>query len=116
MTKNITMTLSVLVAVSKTESGMDYVQVMPENPSVGLVKPFHGRGYGQMLSNGTFDFIRKPRKHGKPVLKLPHSSVSYGADGYDRYIFMLPSEQREDFSTLLRQESVKVIRFMNKQK
>lgn len=116
MTKNITMTLSALVAVSKNESGMDYVQVMPDNPSVGLVKPFHGRGYGQMLSNGTFDFIRKPRKHGKPVLKLPHSSVSYGADGYDRYIFMLPSEQREDFSTLLRQESVKVIRFMNKQK
>ena len=110
------MTLSALVAVSKNESGMDYVQVMPDNPSVGLVKPFHGRGYGQMLSNGTFDFIRKPRKHGKPVLKLPHSSVSYGADGYDRYIFMLPSEQREDFSTLLRQESVKVIRFMNKQK
>jgi hypothetical protein len=114
MTK--TTTLNALVAVSKTETGMDYVQVMPVNPSVGQVMPFHGRGYGQMLSNGTFDFVRIPRKRGKPVLKLPHSSVTYGADGYDRYIFMLPSEQRDEFAALLKKESVKVIRFMNNQK
>ena len=44
-----TTTLSALVAVSKTESGMDYVQVMPDNPRVGLVEPFHGMGYGQSV-------------------------------------------------------------------
>ncbi len=111
-----TKTLSALVAVSMTETGMDYVQVMPDNPRVGLVKPFHGRGYGQMLSNGTFDFVRRPRTHGKPVLKLPHSSVSYGKDGYDRYTFVLPNEKRAEFAKLLKQESVKVIKFMNDQK
>ncbi len=102
---NKTTTLSALVAVSKSEQGMDYVQVMPDNPSVGLVEPFHGTGYGQMLSNGTFDFIRKQRKRSKPVLKLMHSSVSYGSDGLDRFSFVLPAEQRGDFCRLLREEA-----------
>ncbi len=100
-----TTTLSALVAVSKSEQGMDYVQVMPDDPCVGQVEPFHGMGYGQMLSNGTFDFIRKQRKRGKPVLKLIHSSVSYSNDGMDRFIFTLPSEQRGEFCRLLREEA-----------
>ena len=54
------------MGVSKTESGMDYVQVLPDNPRVGLVQPFHGMGYGQMLSNGSFDFVRKKRVRRKP--------------------------------------------------
>ena len=116
MSKKLTTTLSALVAVSKTETGMDYVQVMPGNPQVGLVMPFHGKGYGQMLSNGTFDFVRIPKRKAKPVLKLSHSSVSFGKDGYDRYTFTLPNEQRAEFAKLLKQESLKVIKFMNNQK
>lgn len=100
-----TTTLNALVAVSKTETGMDYVQVMPTNPRAGLVESFHGRGYGQLLSNGTFDFVRRKRIRRKPVLKLPHSSVSYGEDGYDRFTFTLPSGQREEFCRLLRNEA-----------
>ena len=107
-----TTTLEALVAVSKSETGMDYVQVMPTNPRVGLVKPFRGLGYGQMLSNGTFDFIRRKRIRRKPALKLPHSSVTFGEDGYDRYIFVLPSEQREDFCRLLRNESMSAVLFV----
>ena len=102
---NRTVTLEALVAVTKTETGMDYVQVIPDNPSVGLVTPFHGLGYGQMLKNGSFDFVRKRRIRRKPVLKLPHSSVTYGADGYDRFIYVLPSGQREEFGRLLRDEA-----------
>ena len=56
-----TTTLSAEVAISKTETGMDYVQVMPDNPRVGLFKPFCGWGRGQLLSNGSFDFLRKIR-------------------------------------------------------
>ena len=100
-----TTTLNALVAVSKTETGMDYVQVMPTNSRAGLVEPFRGRGYGQLLSNGTFDFVRRKRIRRKPVLKLPHSSVSYGEDGYDRFTFTLPSGQREEFCRLLRNEA-----------
>lgn len=100
-----TVMLEALVAVSKSETGMDYVQVMPDNPRVGLVTPFHGTGYGQMLNNGSFDFIRRRRVRRKPVLKLPHSSLSYGNDGYDRFVFVLPSEQRVEFGRLLADEA-----------
>ncbi len=100
-----TISLSATLAVSKTETGMDYVQVLPDNPCVGQVEKFHGMGYGQMLSNGTFDFIRKPRKKRKPALKLLHSSVSFGEDGFDRFTFTLPSEQRTEFCKLLLDEA-----------
>ena len=100
-----TVTLNALVAVSKSENGMDYVQVMPTNPRGGVVTPFHGTGYGQLLSNGTFDFTRRKRIRRKPLLKLPHSSVSFGEDGFDRYVFVLPSEQRDEFCRLLRNEA-----------
>ena len=110
--KNKTITLNAQVAVSKTETGMDYVQILPENPSVGLVTPFHGMGYGQMLNNGTFDFVRKKRVRGKPELKLAHSSLSFGNDGYDRYILVVPSEQRKDFAKFLKKESAKVAWYM----
>ena len=104
------------MAISKTETGMDYVQVMPDNPSVGQVKPFRGRGYGQLLNNGTFDFTRRPRMKSKPELKLRHSSVSFGRDGFDRYVFTLPNEQRMEFAKLLKQETTRAIKFMNDQK
>ncbi len=110
---NKTITLSALVAVSKSEQGMDYVQVMPDDPRVGMVEPFHGMGYCQMLSNGSFDFIRRQRKRGKPVLKLIHSSVSYSSDGMDRFIFTLPSEQRGEFCKLLYKEAKEAGVFVN---
>ena len=44
-----TTTLSAQVAVSKSDEGMDYVQVMPDNPRVGLVQPFSGWGRGQRV-------------------------------------------------------------------
>lgn len=110
--KQKTMTLSALVAVSKTETGMDYVQVMPDNPRVGMVEPFRGTGYGQMLSNGTFDFVHRKRVRRKPVLKLPHGSLSFGEDGMDRFIFVLPSEQREEFVKLLGKEAQEAISYL----
>ncbi len=113
--KNVkTTTLSALVAVSKTENGMDYVQVMPENPSVGLVEPFHGRGCGQMLSNGTFDFVRKHRVRRKPELKTDYVSLSFGADGNDRVIFVVPSEMRRDLPKILTKGIKAVIKHLIK--
>ena len=97
-----TTTLNALVAVSKTESGMDYVQVMPDDPHVGLVGPFHGMGYGQMLNNGTFDFIRKKRNRGKPELKVDYGSLSFCSDGNDRVVFTVPAEMRADLPEILR--------------
>lgn len=107
MTKrtNKTTTLSAQVAVSKSESGMDYVQVLPDNPRVGMVQPFHGIGYGQMLSNGNFDFIRKKRSRRKPEKKTQYGSLSFGQDGYDRYIFVVPSELRMVFPDILEKDA-----------
>ena len=93
------------MAVSKTESGMDYVQVMPDNPCVGLVKPFHGIGYGQMLNNGSFDFVRRKRIRRKPEKKTRYGSLSFGQDGYDRYIFIVPAEMRGEFPKLLEKDA-----------
>ena len=111
-----TTTLSAQVAVSKTECGMDYVQVLPDNPRVGIVKPFSGWGKAQLLSNGVFDFIRKVRIRTKPILKLLHSSLSYGRDGYDRYVFVLPSGQRDEFAKLLARDVAKLMKFLKDQK
>ena len=37
-----TVTLNAQVAVSKTETGTNFVQVLPDNPRVGLVEAFRG--------------------------------------------------------------------------
>ena len=107
-------TLSAEVAVTETENGLDYVQVMPDNPRVGLIKPFSGLGRGQMLSNGSFDFVRKLRKRRKPDYKEGHVSLSFGDDGLDRVIFVLPNGQRDELTTLLPKEIRKVVSYLKK--
>ena len=110
-----TTTLSAQVAVSKTECGMDYVQVLPDNPRVGLVKPFHGMGYGQILNNGSFDFIRRQRKRGKPELKVEYGSLSFCSDGNDRVIFTVPAEMRADLPKVLRKGMKEIVNYLIKE-
>ena len=112
MGKNKTTTLNATVAVSKTEMGMDYVQVMPDDPRVGLVEPFHGMGYGQMLSNGSFDFTRKTRVRRKPEMKKDYVSLSFGLDGNDRVVFVVPSEMRAELPQILRKGIKAVIKYL----
>ena len=111
-----TTTLEAMVSISKTETGMDYVQVLPDNPRVGLVEPFHGMGYGQLLHNGTFDFTRRKRQEGKPELKTGYCSLSFCRDGNDRLTFTLPSEMRADFNRLLQKDVYKVVKYMTDKK
>ena len=110
-----TTTLSAQVAISKTESGMDYVQVLPDNPSVGLVEPFHGMGYGQMLNNGSFDFIRKKRKRGKPELKFDYGSLSFCSDGNDRVVFTVPAEMRGELPKVLRKGIKEIVNYLKEE-
>lgn len=105
-------TLSAQVAVTETESGMDYVQVMPDNPCVDMVKPFCGWGRGQMLSNGSFDFMHKPRKRRKPEFKEGHLSLSFGDDGMDRVSFVLPNGQRDELRILLQKDVKKLVTYL----
>ena len=116
MDKNKTITLNAQVAVSKTETGMDYVQVLPDNPRVGLVQPFHGMGYGQMLSNGSFDFVRKKRVRGKPELKVDYGGLSFSNDGYDRVIFTVPSEMRSELPKVLNKGIKEIVKYLRERK
>ena len=109
-----TTSLSAQMGVSKTESGMDYVQVLPDNPRVGLVKPFHGMGYGQILNNGSFDFIRRKRKRGKPELKVDYGSLSFCSDGNDRIVFTVPAEMRAELPKILRKGITQMTNYLIK--
>lgn len=111
-----TVTLNAQVAISKTETGMNYVQVLPDNPCAGQVESFHGLGYGQMLSTGTFEFTRHKRVRSQAVtlLKLPHSKVSQCKDGTHRFTFIVKDEELEKFCLWLALESVKASAFMRK--
>ena len=110
-----TTSLSAQMGVSKTESGMDYVQVLPDNPRVGLVVPFHGTGYGQMLSNGSFDFVRKKRVRRKPELKVEYGGLSFCNDGFDRVTFVVPSEMRSELPKVLNKGIKKIIKYLREQ-
>ena len=109
-----TKTFNAQVAVSKTESGMDYIQVLPDNPRVGMIEAFHGFGYGQMLSNGSFDFVRKVRHRGKPELKVDYGSLSFSSDGNDRVIFTVPAEMRAQLPKVLRKGIKEIINYLIK--
>ena len=107
-----TTTLNAQMVISKTESGMDLVQVLPDNPREGLVKPFSGTGHAQLQGNATFGFVRKKRIRTKPELKQIHSSLSFGQDGWDRYIFYMPSEERHNFAKHLNKEAAVAVTYM----
>ncbi len=111
-----TVTLNAQVAVSKTETGTNYVQVLPDNPIVGQVEAFRGLGYGQMLSTGMFEYTRhkRVRSQAMTLLKLPHSSVSRCKDGTHRFTFIVRDEELEKFCLWLALESVKASAFMRK--
>ncbi len=109
-----TVTLNAQVAISKTETGMNYVQVLPDNPIVGQVEAFRGLGYGQMLSTGTFEFTRHKRVRSQAVtlLKLPHSKVSQCKDGTHRFTFIVKDEELKEFNHWLAVESLRATTFM----
>lgn len=109
-----TVTLNAQVAISKTETGMNYVQVLPDNPIVGQVEAFRGLGYGQMLSTGMFEFTRHKRARSQAVtlLKLPHSKVSQCKDGTHRFTFIVKDEELKEFNHWLAVESLRATTFM----
>ena len=111
-----TVTLNAQVAVSKTETGTNYVQVLPDNPTVGQVEAFRGLGYGQMLSTGAFEFTRHKiiRSQAVTLRKMPHSSVSRCKDRTHRFTFIVKEEELEGFCRWLEQESQEAVVFMRK--
>ena len=99
---NKTTTVNGMMAVTKSELEMDYVQFLPDNPSVGQVEAFRGRGLGQLLNNGSFEFTRTKRLRRKPEYQGYYASLSFCADGFDRVTFVVPNELRGKLPTILR--------------
>ena len=108
-------TLQAEVAVSQMEDGMRYVQIMPENPRVGMVTPFVANGRAQMLSNGTFDFVQRKRSRKKPEFKGKYISLSFGQDGTDRIFFGLPNGQRDQLRVLLMEDVMRLVAYLEEQ-
>ena len=77
------------------------------------MEPFCMNARVQVMRDGNMYVSQLPkRKRHKPVLKLPHGSLSFGEDGMDRFIFVLPSEQREEFVKLLGKEAQEAISYL----
>ena len=112
-----TTTLTAQMTVCKMETGMDHVQVLPDNPCVGQVEAFRGLGYGQMLSTGTFEFTkhRIVRSQAVQELKLPHSSVSRCKDATDSFTFIVNEAELENFSRWLMEEAPQAAEFIQEQ-
>jgi hypothetical protein len=106
--------LTAQVAVTKMESGMDHVQVLPDNPRVGQVEAFRGLGYGQMLSTGSFEFTRHQivRSQAITELRLPHSSLSKCKDRTRRFTFIVHEADLENFSRWLMEEAPQAAAFI----
>ena len=78
----------------------DFFDVVEMDPWIAKCKV-------QTMRDGTMYITELPKRiRNKPSLKLPHSSVSYGGDGYDRFTFTLPSAQRDEFARLLCDEAM----------
>ena len=111
-----TTTLTAQVAVTKMESGMDHVQVLPDDPRVGQVEAFRGLGYGQMLSTGSFEFTRHKNVRSQAIteLKLPHSSISRCKDHTRRFTFIVQETDLENFSCWLMEEAPQAAAYVQK--
>ena len=109
-----TTTLSAQVAISKVvETGLNHVQVLPDNPCVGQVEPFRGLGYGQLLSTGMFEFTRHriPRSQAEQELRLPHSSISKCKDATRRFTFIVHEHELSEFARWLKSEAAQAIAY-----
>ena len=118
MKKNINKTISIngQLIISKTETGQEYVQFLPNNPVVGQVEPFRRLAHAQLLSNGVFDSLTKKRKRrGHPIFRASWASLSFAGDGYDYIIFKVPSAMRYMLHKILRSDINKIINYLVKE-
>ena len=111
---NKTVTVNGMMAVTKSELEMDYVQFLPDNPSIGQTDAFCGRGLGRLLSNGSFEFTCINLLRHKPEFKGDYASLSFGADGNDRVTFVVPNELRAQLPTILRKGICPIIKHLQK--
>ena len=81
---------------------------LPDNPAPGCASPFRGVGVAQLLGDGTFDFIRKPRQRAQSELirKLAHGRVSKTKDGAIQLTIKVFQDEGLNISQTIAQEAL----------
>lgn len=71
------------VFTSDREKKQEYVQFLPDDPETIRVESWRHEGVAQMLRNGTFDFVSRPRIRSRSTLikKVAHGRLSATKDG-----------------------------------
>ena len=80
----------------------------PDAEAMRTIFPFRGTGVGQLLSDGTFDFIRKPRIRAQSELirKLAHGRVSKTKDGAIQLTLKVFQDEGINISEAIAQEAL----------
>jgi len=80
----------------------------PDHPVKDTVVPFRSEGVGQLLSDGTFDFIRKPRIRAQSELikKLPHGRLSKTKDGAIQLTLKVYQDEGVNISQAIEEEAL----------
>lgn len=80
----------------------------PDAEAMQTIFPFRGTGVGQLLSDGTFDFILKPRIRAQSELirKLAHGRVSKTKDGAIQLTLKVFQDEGVNISETIAQEAL----------
>lgn len=99
------------LAVTKDERGSNYVQFLPDDPGSVMTDSFRGDGFGEMLRNGTFDYITKHHKHSSSVLirKLRHGRLSKTKDLATQLTIKVFDYEDVDVANVLLEESQEAV-------
>ena len=86
----------------------DYFIFLPDELVCGSLPPFRAMGIGQLRSDGTFNFIRKPRLRAQSELirKLAHGRVSKTKDGAIQLTLKVYRDEGINISETIAQEAL----------
>ncbi len=78
-----TISISGCAVINESRGASEYVQFMPDDPEGQMVRGWRHEGVAQLLGNGMFDFISRPRVRSASTLikKVAHGRLSATKDG-----------------------------------
>lgn len=87
--------------------GGRYFLFSPDEPVAGLLPRFRCHGIAQQMTDGTFDFVAKPRRKSQAMLikKLAHGRVSRTKDGDVQLWLKVSPEENINISQAVAEEA-----------
>lgn len=89
----------------------NYFMFSPDEPVPGSVMRFRVTGIAQQMTDGTFDFVAKPRERPKStlILKLAHGRASVTKDGAIQLTLKVFKHEQINISDAMSRESFEAI-------